>query len=372
MKKTIAFAALILGIGFSSCDSKDAKPTGTNVTVEIEGLDTVIVSEIHPQEAVAVDTVLFTNGKANIKLDVEAAGFYSLVFNDKTSSTLFIDKLDQIVIKLDTVNPDQMYDIEGSQASQDVEELFSYQNRYSKSLNRLAVQAQGASQGKIDTLLQYKSLLDSEFKAKIGQFIETKTSSPAALLALFQGTGQQLIFDLYRDYAIYQEVHDSVEAKYPDFKDHLAFIKQNLDRTIAKDFNLPTADGKQVQLSDYAGKWLVINIWASWEQGSRDLNKIIAQVAKDFPETKFVSIALDGKEDQKNPKTDWQNAIKEDKLTSSNWTHLSDLLGTKSSIISLYEFNSIPQLFIINPEGRIVARNLMESDLRNLLNQNKK
>ena len=63
-------------------------------------------------------------------------------------------------------------------------------------------------------------------------------------------------------------------------------------------------------------------------------------------------------------KEKWLKGIADDKLT---WTHLSDLKYWDSEIPALYGVRGIPSNILLDPNGVIVARNIMGDDLRNTL-----
>lgn len=340
----------------------------TLIAIEMNDVDTVILSEIHPQEAIALDTQLIVDGKSSFNFDVENPGFYSIIYNNNTATTLFVEKGDDITIKKDTANNGISFNIEGSENSKNIEKLFKLQNTYARSQQHIAKNAQGASEGKLDTLRQMMFGLDREFKKSMIRFIDEHPNSPATLLALFQGTGQQMIFDLYLDYPIFSRVHDSLQANYPKFDAHLKFFKENLNRTIAKNFTLPDVKGNVVQFDDYKGKWILLDFWASWCKPCRAVNPELVKLHKDFSDIQMISVSLDGLPNQKDAKTEWLTAIDKDNL-KDNWLHLSDLKGGNTPVAQLYEFKSIPQTLLINPEGRIMARNLNQQELRSLLTQ---
>ena len=367
MKKIFALSILVgILIGLTACSNDTEVKKNTTVVVEMNDVDTMILSEIHPQEAIALDTQIAVNGKGQFNFDIENPGFYSVIYDNKAATTLFIEKGDFITVKKDTVNPGISFDIEGSENSRDIEELFKLQNSYLRSQQHIAKNAQGASEAKLDTLREMMFNLDKEFKKTMIRFIDEKSSSPATLLALFQGTGQQMIFDLYLDYPIFARVHDSLQTNYPQFNNHLKFFKDNLDRTLAKDFALPDVDGNVVQFEDYKGKWILLDFWASWCKPCRKVNPKLVEFHKRFPDLQMISVSLDGLPNQKDAKTEWLEAIKKDNLTG-DWLHLSDLKGGNTPVAQLYEFKTIPQTLLINPEGRITARNLNQVELEILL-----
>lgn len=365
--KTFAYSCLIgLGFGILSCSQDEQPKSNTSIHIEMNDYDTVVLSEIHPQQAIAIDTQIFVNGVADFHFDIENPSFYSLIYNNKTATTLFIEKGDRISVKLDTNKNGITYDIEGSENSKKIEELFKLQGSYTRTQKRLIQNTQGATPERLDSIKTMLRSMDTEFKKSMIKYIEKNTSSPASLLALFQGTGQQMIFDLYLDYPIFSKVHDSLQSNYPKFESHLKFFKENLDRTLAKDFQLPDTEGNIVHFSDYKGKWVMLDFWASWCKPCRVQNPALVELHKKYKDLQMISVTLDGMPNQQDAKADWKNAIKKDKLTD-NWLHLGDLKGGQTPVAQLYEFKSIPQTLLINPEGRIVAKNLYVEQLDALL-----
>lgn len=127
---------------------------------------------------------------------------------------------------------------------------------------------------------------------------------------------------------------------------------------IAPEIALKNPDGKIIKLSSLRGKYVLIDFWASWCGPCRRENPNVVRAYNKYNKAKFktgkgfeiFSVSLD------NSASRWKSAIKQDKLA---WDyHVSDLKGWNSSAAAKYRVNSIPQSFLVDPEGKIVAKNL--------------
>jgi len=115
-------------------------------------------------------------------------------------------------------------------------------------------------------------------------------------------------------------------------------------------------EGKELKLSDYKGKIVLIDFWASWCGPCRRENPNVVRVYNKFKDKGFeiFGVSLDKSKDK------WIAAIKKDKLT---WPHVSDLKGWGSKHAKDYGVTGIPQTFLIDKEGRIIAKNLKGAQL---------
>lgn len=115
-------------------------------------------------------------------------------------------------------------------------------------------------------------------------------------------------------------------------------------------------------ISALSGKYVLIDFWASWCGPCRRENPNIVKAYNSFKDKNFeiLGVSLDNKRDP------WIAAIKKDELP---WYHVSDLKGWKNEVSELFGIRSIPQNLLINPEGKIIARNIAGNELEETLNR---
>ncbi|RQO71996.1 alkyl hydroperoxide reductase [Pedobacter sp. KBW06] len=133
---------------------------------------------------------------------------------------------------------------------------------------------------------------------------------------------------------------------------------------IAMDFSQNDMNDRPVKLSDFRGKYLLLDFWASWCGPCRQENPNVVKAYKTYKDKNFTVLGVSL--DQPGKKQDWLQAIEKDGLT---WTQLSDLQGWKNAASTLYGVRGIPANFLIDPQGKIVGKDLRGAALEKKLGE---
>jgi thiol-disulfide isomerase/thioredoxin len=126
------------------------------------------------------------------------------------------------------------------------------------------------------------------------------------------------------------------------------FAQDNKKNTKAPEWKVEDVNGKEYSLSDFQGKYVVVDVWATWCGPCRNEIPFYAKIVEKYKDSnvQFISISLDSN------KKKWTAFIKNEKVNGS--LQLIDSRANNSPAVDAYQINGIPRFLIIDPKGMIV------------------
>lgn len=208
---------------------------------------------------------------------------------------------------------------------------------------------------------------DAAISNQIKQAISDNKDDIATLMFLDQ-------FPKEQNAALHEAVINALYKKYPNHpivKERYSIMNSPAGKTgigaMAPELAFPDPEGNIRKLSDLRGKVVLVDFWASWCGPCRRESPNVRNVYQKYHDKGFevfsVSLDRDG--------NSWKKAIVDDQLVWPN--HVSDLKYWSSEAAAIYGVRSIPAMFLLDREGRIVAKDLrgaaLENAVRELINK---
>jgi len=204
--------------------------------------------------------------------------------------------------------------------------------------------------------------IDEEQKKAYVSFIKSHPNTIVSLDALKKLGGSipeySVVAPLFDSFS--KPLKNSPAGK--EYAEGLAKLKATAVGAIAPEFTQNDPDGNPIKLSSYRGKYLLVDFWASWCGPCREENPNVVKAYARYHDKGFeiLGVSLDNEKGREN----WLKAIEKDGLT---WPQVSDLKYWNNEVVQLYAIKSIPQNVLLDPTGKIIAKNLRAEALEKKL-----
>ncbi len=294
------------------------------------------------QKKIVAESPINPDGSFSMTVDLNYPDYFSLQLSDRNYIMLILKPGDKVTVTYDASQPKNSK-VQGSD------------------LTQVLYQAAEADQQINKEYQECQKRLQQEQQELYKQIILKNLGKISTLLL-----AEKLPMDKYLD------VHIKLAKSLVPYQKNpyvLQYIKNvnSYSKThigaIAPEIALPSPKGDTIRLSSLRGKYVLVDFWASWCRPCRVESPNLVAAYNKYHDKGFTifSVSLD------NNRQSWINAIEKDDL--GQWYHVSDLKGWHSSAAAAYGVTSIPSNFLLDPQGKIIARNLRGQKLQQTLEQ---
>tara|TARA_B100000780_G_C21112715_1_gene449820 strand:+ start:558 stop:1676 length:1119 start_codon:yes stop_codon:yes gene_type:complete len=351
---------------FTSCETKEEGNLTIHGTIQDAPSDKIFFYHVGAKELNVIDTATIeSDGSYELIANIDKLDFYQLGFNSQNRVNVITQSGENITINASGNSLEGTYTVSGSEETSRMKEVIliqidAYRKQDSiKQLMQAARQSQDMNRFiKLNTTMQ---IANTKMMEKLKTFAEDNSHYMASLVAV-QNVNPDVFFPALEAVVTGLEDKASHNFMYQNIASKVNSMKLTQIGSTAPDLSFPSPEGKVISLSSLQGKYVLLDFWASWCKPCRMENPNVVKLYSKYNKEGFevFSVSLD------ESKEKWLQAIEQDGL---EWTHVSDLKGWQAEPAKIYGVSAIPQTYLLDPQGVIIAKNLRGPELEQKLQE---
>ncbi len=324
----------------------------------------IILWEMTPQQLVFIDSARTdASGKFQIQGNTKNMIFAQLQMGPESQIFLAVDNKSKLDVNISLLGKFVDYTIDGNELddSKKIRKIVDANRSFAEEFNALKLEAakipqtqEGMSQAAVINN-RYQRLLQQRNDYMMNMAMSEKKGFIPYFMIAF-GALESPGYDLFKHAVACAKTADPMSKYTQDIEGKFVNEASLMIGGVAPDIKLNGPDGKPVSLSSLRGKVVLIDFWASWCGPCRRENPNVVKMYQKYKDQGFeiFGVSLD------NDANRWKGAIQTDGLT---WFHGSDLMGWKSKPAQMYQVHSIPATFLLDKQGKIIAKGLRGAEL---------